>query len=51
MEPKFSKEKLMKSKRFSERRDILGALLDANKEYTVADVEKMISNYFERNVK
>ena len=48
---KFSKEKLMKSKRFAERRDLIGALLDADKDYSIAEVEKMINSYFEREVK
>lgn len=51
MEPKFSKEKLLKSKKFEKRRDILSALLSAETEYTIAEVETLIAEYMEREVK
>lgn len=51
METKFSKDKLLKSKRFADRRDILNALLKTDKEYTIAEAEEIIKQYMEKEVK
>lgn len=50
IENKFSKEQLSTSKRFQERRDILEALLDDGKLYTVKAVEEKIENYMKGKV-
>ena len=50
-EPLFSKESLMNSSRFFDYRDLLDALLDSSKEYTVDQVEKMVSHYLKGKVK
>lgn len=50
-EPKFSKESLLKSKRFHNERDIVSALLKDGVEYTVSEVEDMIKNYLKGKVK
>ena len=47
----FSKSQLISSKRFSDRRDILNALLSDNEKYTVEAVEKKIINYMKGQVK
>lgn len=50
-EPLFSKEQLLSSKRFSDRRDIVNALLDDGERYTVNAVEKKIADYRKGKVK
>lgn len=42
---KFSKQQLLQSKRYSERRDLLTALLKDGKEYTHADVQALIDDF------
>lgn len=49
-EPLYSKEQLLSSKRFCDRRDIVDALLDAQKQYTVNAVEKKIADYMKGKV-
>lgn len=49
-EPKFTKEQLVKSKAFSRQRDILMAILDADKTYTKAQVENLVSEFLKRKV-
>lgn len=51
METKFSKDKLLKSKRFADRRDLLNALLSDDKEYTIVETEEIIKEYMEGEVK
>lgn len=46
----FSKSQLISSKKFSDRRDILEALLSDNEKYTVEAVEKEISKYMKGKV-
>jgi len=50
-ENKFSKEQLLMSERFRNRRDIADALLDDGVLYTVKDVEQKIENYMKGKVK
>lgn len=50
-EIKFSKEQLVASERFRERRDILEALLKTEELYTVKAVEGKIENYMKGKVK
>lgn len=42
---KFTKKQFVKSQRFSNRRDILNALLDENTEYSISEVEDIIKNF------
>lgn len=51
MEPTFTKETLMKSKRFHNKQDIVSALLKDGVEYTISDVEGMIEKYMKGKVK
>lgn len=51
VENKFSKEQLVASNRFRERRDILEALLETWKLYTVKTVEEKIESYMKGKVK
>lgn len=50
-ENKFSKEQLLMSERFRDRRDIADALLDDGVLYTVKDVEQKIESYMKGKVK
>lgn len=47
----FSKAQLASSQRFRDRRDIVNALLDEDKKYTVDAVEQMIEKYMKGQVK
>ena len=51
IENKFSKEQLIASSRFRDRRDILEALLETGKLYTVKAVEEKIESYMKGKVK
>lgn len=46
----FGKEKLLKSPRYRDRRDILNALLPDNAVCTIAEAEKIIKNYMKGKV-
>ena len=50
-ENKFTKEQLLGSKRFRERRDIVDALLTEGEQYTIKVVEQKIENYMKGRVK
>lgn len=50
-EPVFTKETLVKSKRFKDNRDIVSALLEDGKEYSIAEVEGKITEYMKGKVK
>lgn len=50
-ENEFSKEQLLASSRFRERRDILEALLKSGELYTVKTVEEKIESYMKGKVK
>lgn len=51
VENKFSKEQLIASSRFRDRRDILEALLETGELYTVKAVEEKIESYMKGKVK
>lgn len=50
-ESKYSKEQLLKSKKYSNRKDLLGVLLDDKKEYSFAEVDTEIDKFMKRGVK
>ena len=50
-ETKYSKEQLLASERFRDRKDIVNALLSPDKEYTVTDVKNIIENYMKGKVR
>lgn len=50
-ESKFSKEQLLSSERFKNRRDIVDALLSPDRQYAYNTVEKMIDKYMKGQVK
>lgn len=47
---RFEKERLIRSERFAERADLLGALLADGKAYTVEETEKAIEKYLKGKV-
>lgn len=49
-EPKFTKESLVNSKRFRNERDLIVALLEDDVEYTISEVEEMITKYMKGKV-
>lgn len=51
IEKLFSKEQLLATERFQERKDIVNALLSPDKQYTVETVEQMIEKYMKGQVK
>jgi hypothetical protein len=51
MEPKFTKESLVNSKRFRDNCDLVSALLKDDVEYTISEVEDMIAKYMKGKVK
>lgn len=46
----FPKKDLVNSKRFRDERDIVSALLEDGKEYTISEVEAMITKYMKGKV-
>ncbi|MCL2488371.1 MAG: hypothetical protein FWE80_06780 [Oscillospiraceae bacterium] len=49
--PKFTKDQLLGSKRYTGRRDLLGVLLDGGKSYTRDEVDEIIKKFMEGKVK
>lgn len=47
----YGKTQLMKSKRYQEERDLLMALLDSNKTYTMAEIDAILEAYKKKEVK
>lgn len=50
-EPMFSKEQILASARFANRRDLVDALLDTDKSYTLETVDNLIDKYMKGQVK
>lgn len=48
--PKYGKEKLLKSNWYSHRRDILNVILQDGKEYSHAEVDKLIGEFLKGKV-
>lgn len=46
----FTKEQLVNSERYADRKDLIGVLLDGGTEYTVAQVDEMIEKYLKGKV-
>lgn len=47
----FTKQQLLSAAKFANRRDLLEALLEEGKTYSISDVEKQIHGYLGRKVK
>lgn len=48
---RFSKAELLESKKFAERRDLLSALLDDKKKYTVSEAETKLNDFLKGEVR
>lgn len=47
----FSKEQILASAKFANRRDLLTVLLNDSRKYSILDVEKVMDDWFKRGVK
>lgn len=47
---KFSKSQIVNSKRYSNRRDLLTALLEQDKEYSFSDIKEIINKFNDKKV-
>ena len=47
----FTKQQLAESKRYKKQRDLLEALLEDGKTYTIAQVDKITDDYLRKEVK
>jgi len=50
-EPVFSKEQILASDRYANRRDLVDALLDEDKSYTMKTVDNLVEKYMKGQVK
>lgn len=50
-EPKFTKEQIVAAKRFHHQRDLVTAVLDDDKQYTMTEVETLMEKYMKGKVK
>lgn len=50
-EPVFSKEQILASDRYANRRDLVDALLDTDKSYTLEAIDNLIEKYMKGQVK
>lgn len=50
-ENRFSKEQLLASERFRDRRDVLGTILADEKQYTINEAKELIEKYMKGKVK
>lgn len=50
-EPMFSKEQILASARFANKRDLVDALLDEDKSYTIETVDNLVEKYMKGKVK
>lgn len=50
-EPQFSKEQIVASEKYRNQRDLVDALLEKDKRYTIATVDSLIGKYMKGQVK
>jgi hypothetical protein len=50
-EPTFSKEQLLASERYANKRDMVNALLEEDKSYTIKTVDGLIEEEYKKEVK
>lgn len=50
-EPQFSKEQIVASDKYRNQRDLVNALLEKDKKYTIATVDNLIEKYKKGQVK
>ena len=49
--PRFTKQQIVKSARYKDQPDLVNALLQADQEYTLDQVDKIITEYLNKEVK
>ena len=49
--PKFTRQQVLASARYKNRRDLVAALLDEGKTYTIAEVDQMVDQFMKGKVK
>lgn len=47
----YSKDDILKSKKFASRKDVLNVVLDNEKQYTIDEIEKLIDGFMKGKVK
>jgi hypothetical protein len=47
----FSKEKILESKKYQKNRDALSALLEEDKKYSYKQVDDILKNFYQKEVK
>lgn len=50
-EPKFTRQQVLESARYKGRRDLVSALLDGSRRYTVAEVDRMVDQFMKGKVR
>ena len=50
-ETTYSKEQIIGSKKYSDRKDLLNVLLEDEKEYGFTEIDEMIENFMNKEVK
>ncbi len=50
-EVKFSKEQILKSKKYENERDVINALLKEDKKYSFSDIDKLINDFMKGKVR
>ena len=48
---KYSKQQILSSKRYSDKRDVLNVVLDDYMRYTIDEIEKLIANFLKGKVR
>lgn len=48
--PTFGREQLLASARYADRKDLVGALLEEGREYTIETVDKLMDEYMKGQV-
>jgi len=49
--PKFTKRQLLNSKKYQHQTDLLNAILENDKSYSISEVEKLIDEFMKEKVK
>ena len=48
---KFTKQQILEAKKYANRKDLVGALLEEGKTYSLSEVDAAISDFMKRKVK
>ena len=48
---KYSKQKILKSKKYSDKQDLINALLKDDTQYSISEVDELINNFMKGVVK